>query len=384
MASNAASLSLFLKTGSSKVSQQRERAAEVSALKRRNLFVLGGLFLALLVVVIVAAGAGAVKIPALQVLSILLSKIGLPSLTEVSTQNELVLLGIRLPRVALGVLAGMGLSISGALMQGLFRNPLADPALIGVSSGASLGASIMIVTGSLLPGFIASTLGIFSIALSAFLVGLLVTLIVYRIATFGSRTSVATMLLAGIALNALCGAATGALVLFADDTQLRDLTFWSLGSLGSATWHTLAVVAPFTLIALVYSPKLARSLNAMLLGEAEAQHLGIDTERMKKWVIFLSALAVGSVTAVTGLIGFVGLVVPHLIRLTLGPDHRILLPASALLGGILMVGADLLARILIQPSEIPIGILTAFGGAPFFLWLLLRGYSRNGSGGSDL
>ncbi len=376
MASSIASLSSYLRSKSSVREDQQDRVAEVTAVKRKNVLKIGGLFWILLLVVMFASGAGAVQIPAIQVVSILLSKLGLPPIAEYTTQHELVLIGIRLPRVVLGVIAGMGLSISGALMQGLFRNPLADPALIGVSSGASLGASIMIVVGSLLPGFIASSIGIFSIALSAFTVGLLVTLIVYRIATHGAQTSVATMLLAGIALNALCGAGTGALVLFADDTQLRDLTFWSLGSLGSATWHTLAIVTPFTLIALFFSPRLARSLNAMLLGEAEARHLGVDTERIKKFVIFLSALAVGSVTAVTGLIGFVGLVVPHLIRLTLGPDHRILLPGSALLGAILMVGADLLARILIQPSEIPIGILTAFGGAPFFLWLLLRGYSR--------
>lgn len=353
--------------------------SQIDALRRpRHRWVLGGMAAALGVFVVIGAGAGAFQIPAGQVLGILAGTIGLDLGIEIEGRYELVLMGIRMPRVLLAVVAGMGLSLSGALMQGLFRNPLADPALIGVSSGASFGASVMIVLGSTLPGFLASVLGTFSIALSAFAMGLLVTVVVFRIATRGARTSVSTMLLAGIALNAICGAGTGALILFSNDSQLRDLTFWSLGSLGSATWQSLAVVAPFTLFTLLVSPRLARSLNAMLLGESEAAHLGIRTETIKRTVVVLAALTVGSLTALTGLIGFVGLVVPHLVRLTLGPDHRILLPASALLGAMLMVGADTLARILLQPAEIPIGILTALAGAPFFLWLLMRGYSRTG------
>jgi len=331
----------------------------------------------LLFVTLLSAAIGAVSIPFSQLSAILLSKIGIHLPVEIDPRADLVLTGIRLPRVLLGVLAGMALAVSGALMQGLFRNPLADPALIGISSGSSFGASLMIVFGSTLPGFVASSLGLFTIALAAFAGGLMVTFIVYTISTRDSQTSVATMLLAGIAMNALCGAGTGGLILFSTDTQLRDLTFWSLGSLGAATWQTLAVVAPFVIIVLIISPWLARALNALLLGESAAHHLGIETQRVKRLVILLSALAVGAVTAVTGLIGFVGLVVPHLIRLTFGPDHRLLLPASALLGGILLVFSDLLARILLQPAEIPIGIITAIFGAPFFLWLLMYGFSRN-------
>jgi iron complex transport system permease protein len=331
----------------------------------------------LLFVTLLSAAIGAVSIPFSQLSAILLSKIGIHLPVEIDPRADLVLTGIRLPRVLLGVLAGMALAVSGALMQGLFRNPLADPALIGISSGSSFGASLMIVFGSTLPGFVASSLGLFTIALAAFAGGLMVTFIVYTISTRDSQTSVATMLLAGIAMNALCGAGTGGLILFSTDTQLRDLTFWSLGSLGAATWQTLAVVAPFVIIVLIISPWLARALNALLLGESAAHHLGIETQRVKRLVILLSALAVGAVTAVTGLIGFVGLVVPHLIRLTFGPDHRLLLPASALLGGILLVFSDLLARILLQPAEIPIGIITALFGAPFFLWLLMYGFSRN-------
>ena len=331
----------------------------------------------LLFVTLLSAAIGAVSIPFSQLSAILLSKIGIHLPVEIDPRADLVLTGIRLPRVLLGVLAGMALAVSGALMQGLFRNPLADPALIGISSGSSFGASLMIVFGSTLPGFVASSLGLFTIALAAFAGGLMVTFIVYTISTRDSQTSVATMLLAGIAMNALCGAGTGGLILFSTDTQLRDLTFWSLGSLGAATWQTLAVVAPFVIIVLIISPWLARALNALLLGESAAHHLGIETQRVKRLVILLSALSVGAVTAVTGLIGFVGLVVPHLIRLTFGPDHRLLLPASALLGGILLVFSDLLARILLQPAEIPIGIITALFGAPFFLWLLMYGFSRN-------
>ncbi|MEM9665376.1 MAG: iron ABC transporter permease [Bacteroidota bacterium] len=325
---------------------------------------------------LLAVGIGAVAISPGQVVSILAAQLGLDLPWAFKAQQELVLLGIRLPRVLLGVIVGAGLAISGALMQGLFRNPLADPGLIGVSSGAALGAALMIVLGAALPGFIASALGAFGIAVAAFVGGLLVTVIVYRISTRGRHTSVATMLLAGIALNALCGAGTGSLVLLTDDNQLRDLTFWTLGSLGGATWETLLVVGPFVLVAMAAAPRLARALNAMLLGEAEAHHLGINTQLVKRVVIALAALAVGAATAVSGLIGFVGLVVPHLVRLAIGPDHRTLLPASALLGATLLVAADLLSRVVIQPAEVPIGIITALGGAPFFLALLLQGRRR--------
>lgn len=351
-------------------------AASEPTMRRHPAAVLGGLGLLLGAVALLAVGIGAVTIAPGQVLAILAAKAGVSLPWAFEGQQELVLTGIRLPRVLLGMLVGAGLSVSGALMQGLFRNPLADPGLIGVSSGAALGAATMIVLGGAVPGFVASALGAFGVAAAAFAGGLVVTLIVYRIATRGKTTSVATMLLAGIALNALCGAGTGALVLLTDDGQLRDLTFWTLGSLGGATWGTLGVVAPFVGIALLAAPRLAWALNVMLLGEAEARHLGVHTERVKQYVIGLAALAVGAATAVSGLIGFVGLVVPHLVRLVLGPDHRTLLPASALLGAVLLVAADLLARTVMQPAEIPIGILTALGGAPFFLALLLRGQRR--------
>ncbi|MEM8600237.1 MAG: iron ABC transporter permease [Bacteroidota bacterium] len=335
------------------------------------------LAVALGVAMVLALGIGAVAISPGAVLAILAAQVGLDQVGaalswDFTGQQALVLTGIRLPRVLLGVLVGAALAVSGALMQGLFRNPLADPGLIGVSSGAALGASTMIVLGGSVLSGVAAVLGFFGVAFGAFAGGLAVTVLVYRIATRGRRTDVATMLLAGIALNALCGAGTGALVLFSDEGQLRSLTFWTLGSLGGATWPTVLAVTPFVAVLLAAAPRLARALNALLLGESEARHLGVRVDLVKRLVIGLAALAVGAVTAVSGLIGFVGLVVPHLVRLMLGPDHRTLLPASALLGATLLVVTDTIARIVIEPAEVPIGILTALGGAPFFLALLLH------------
>ena len=344
------------------------RAAEHRA--RRVRLALGGLSAALIVACVISVGVGAVRVPPSAVLAALAGALGL-DVAGGTAQQEAVLLAIRLPRVLLGVLVGAGLAVSGALMQGLFRNPLADPGLVGVSSGAALGAATAIVLASTV-GVTALALGPALVALAAFAGGLATTAVVYRIATRGGRTSVATMLLAGIAVNALCGAGVGVLVLFADDGQLRDLTFWTLGSLGGATWGTLAVVAPLIGAVVLAAPRLARPLNALLLGEAEAGHLGVRTERVKGLVVVGSALAVGVATAAAGLVGFIGLVAPHLVRLGLGPDHRALLPASALTGALLLVAADLLARTVLAPVEVPIGIVTALAGAPFFLWLLLR------------
>lgn len=287
-------------------------------------------------------------------------------------RDVLVVLNIRLPRVLLGLLVGAGLAVSGALMQGLFRNPLADPGLVGVSSGAGLAAAATIVLGD---RFLAGTmmkLPFAALPFGAFCGGLITTLALYLISTRGGRTSVATMLLAGVALGAMAGALTGLLSFISDDRQLRDLTFWSLGSLGGASWTKLSVVAPIILPLLLLMPLLARGLNGLMLGEAEAYHLGIPVQRIKALAILLVALAVGASVASAGMVGFVGIVVPHLIRLSVGPDHRLLLPLSALGGAMLLVGADIVARLIVVPAELPIGIVTATIGAPFFLWLLLR------------
>ncbi len=289
-----------------------------------------------------------------------------------SARDRIIVNDIRLPRVLMGALIGAALAVSGAVMQGLFRNPLADPGLIGISAGSSLGAVGVIVLGATVLHPFTSIFGLMALPFAAFAGGLITTLILYRIATRQGQTSVATMLLAGIALAALAMALTGVLIYMADDRQLRDLTFWQLGSLAGATWQKIGVVGPIIAVALAATPFLARGLNALALGEATAHHLGVPVQRLKYTAIVAVAAAVGASVAVSGGIGFVGIVVPHLLRLLIGPDNRYLLPASALLGAVLLLLADAVARTIVVPAELPIGIVTACVGGPFFLWILLR------------
>ncbi len=291
---------------------------------------------------------------------------------QIGLREKVILFDIRAPRTLLGALVGASLAVSGAVMQGLFRNPLADPGLVGVSAGAGLGAILAIVLGGLLPAGIAAVAGMYTIPIAAFLGGWASTLLLYRIATRKGRTSVAVMLLAGIALGALTGAIAGVLVYIADDNQLRDLTFWGLGSLAGATWTKLLVAGPLMILALSTMPFLARGLDALTLGEATAWHLGIPVQRMKNIAILTVACATGASVAVSGGIGFVGIVVPHLLRLTIGPSHKFLLPISALLGAAFLLAADMVSRVIVAPSELPIGIITATIGGPFFLFVLLR------------
>jgi iron complex transport system permease protein len=292
--------------------------------------------------------------------------------TGLSHRDAIIIYDIRLPRMLLGALVGAALAVSGALMQGLFRNPLADPAIVGVSAGASLGAVSVIVLGATVLAPAMALFGIFTLPLAAFAGALAVTLVLYRISTRRGQTSVATMLLAGIAVGAMAMAFTGFLIFVADDRQLRELTFWTLGSLAGSTWTKLWAAGPIILAAFALSPFLARGLNALALGEAAAGHLGIAVERLKGGAILAVAAAAGASVAVSGGIGFVGIIVPHLLRLAIGPDHRYLLPASALLGASLLLVADAASRTIVAPAELPIGIVTAAVGAPFFLWLLLR------------
>ncbi|MGO4436576.1 FecCD family ABC transporter permease [Rhizobium sp. RAF56] len=293
-----------------------------------------------------------------------------------TARDRIIILDIRLPRAILGFLIGASLAVSGTIMQGLFRNPLADPGLVGVSSGASLGAVTMIVLGSTIAAPVYAIFGIYALPLAAFVGGLLTTLILYRVGTQGGRTSVATMLLAGIALGAMTMAFTGILISMADDKQLRDLTFWGMGSLAGATWTKIAAAGPVIALALATIPFMARGLNAMTLGEAAAFHMGVPVQRLKIVAIVTVAAATGASVAVSGGIGFVGIVVPHILRMAIGPDHRYLLPAAALLGGTLLIFADLVARTIVAPAELPIGIITAAVGGPFFLWILLRQRAR--------
>jgi iron complex transport system permease protein len=287
-------------------------------------------------------------------------------------RDRAVLLDIRLPRLVLGLLVGAALAVGGAVMQGLVRNPLADPGLVGVGAGAGLGAALAIVLGGLLPAGVQAVAGLHAVPLAAFAGGWAVTVLLYRVSTRAGQTSVATMLLAGIALGALAGALTGVLIYAADDRQLRDLTFWGLGSLAGASWTKVMTAAPVIIVALVGAPFLARALNGFALGEATAAHLGVPVQRAKSLAVLIVAAATGAAVAVSGGIGFIGIVVPHLLRLAIGPDHRFLLPAAALMGAALLVLSDILARLVIAPAELPIGIVTAVLGAPVFLWILLR------------
>jgi iron complex transport system permease protein len=275
--------------------------------------------------------------------------------------------------VALGLLAGAALGMAGAALQGLFRNPLADPALIGVSGGAALGAVLVFVLGGSALGGLNNLAGAFALPVAAMAGGGAVTFLVYHLAKVQGRTQVALMLLTGLALNALAGAAIGLLVYLATDEQLRAFMFWSLGSLNRAAWTQIGAAAAFIVPALLLLPRLARPLNALALGEAEAHHLGVPVQRLKRRLIFLTAMMVGASVAVGGTIGFVGLVAPHLARLALGPDHRLLLPASALVGAALLLVADIAARFGTAGfEELPIGVVTALAGAPVFLAMLLR------------
>jgi len=325
----------------------------------------------LAVVFVMAVGVGAVPIPAAKVVAILLDAAGLPTGVEIDNRDRAIVWAIRLPRALLGVLVGVGLALSGSLLQGLFRNPLADPQLIGVSGGAAFAAVGTIVLGhSILQPFTA-LFGAYALPLAAFCGCLATTALMYRLSTVDGRTFVATMLLAGIAINALAMSGMGFFIFMSDDRQLRDITFWMMGSLGGATWNQVMTVLPFIALPGLLVAYLARALNAFILGEREAIHLGFDVEMSKLLAIGAVALCVGASVAMSGVIGFVGLVVPHLVRLIAGADNRIVLPASALAGAILMLVADLVARTVVVPAELPIGLVTSAIGGPFFLWLLV-------------
>ena len=308
---------------------------------------------------------GPLRLPLGETLRALAHLSGLP--VTASDQALLVVGQIRLPRTLMGLMVGAVLALTGVAMQGLFRNPLADPGLIGVSSGAALGAALAIIGGEYL--FILPIgLQPYLLSLFAFMGGLVITAIVYRLGCRHGQAHVATMLLAGIALTAMAGLLT----YLADDTTLRLLTSWNLGSLNGASYARLWPLVGIGLAVALWLPRRADALNALLLGESEARHLGIDVERLQGELILCTALGVGAAVAAAGLIGFVGLVVPHLLRLIAGPDHRVLLPSALFGGASLLILADIIARLLLAPAELPIGIVTAFIGAPFFLFLLLR------------
>jgi iron complex transport system permease protein len=329
-----------------------------------------GLGLALLLLGLAAAVLlGPAHVSLAGIRAVLADVLGLAPLPAAHARDAAILTVIRLPRALLAIAVGAGLATAGVVMQGLFRNPLADPGLIGVSAGAALAAVAALVLGG---GLLRTPLGLWLLPVCAFCGGLAATLLVARIAMTEGGIAVATLLLAGIAVNALANAGIGLFIFIADDRQLRDITFWMLGSLAGARWPHLPVLGIMVVLPALALLFLARSLNALALGEREAFHLGIAIERVKRIAIVLAAITVSAGVAFTGLIAFVGLVVPHLVRLAVGADHRLVLPLSALSGGALLVVADLGARSLAAPAELPIGVLTSAIGAPFFLWLLRR------------
>jgi iron complex transport system permease protein len=337
----------------------------------------------LLTLVIFACGIGAVRIPAFNVAYILASTLGIALPADVSEQHVNVLLLIRLPRVLLGVVVGAGLGVAGAAVQGLFRNPLADPALIGISSGATVGAVTFISLGGMLP-FVGAWLvqhpvwNAFGLQIMAFASGFVAVWFVYRIATSFGVTSIAAMLLAGVAITALAEVYTGYIIFTANDAQLRNINFWRLGSLGAASWRSLSVLTLLVVPSCLLAMRFAEPLNALLLGERDAENVGVNVQLLKRAMLALTALIVGSSVALCGIIWFVGLVTPHLLRLLIGPNHRFLMPSSALAGASLLVIADLVARTIAAPAELPLGIVTAALGAPVFIGLLLKERRSNG------
>jgi iron complex transport system permease protein len=331
------------------------------------------LLTSLAVITLFAVGKGALAISPTEVVVILLHTLGFEFANiAIDNTQSAVLTAIRLPRVLLGIVIGAALASAGAAMQGLFRNPLADPGLIGVSAGSALAVTAVIVLGATTFKGMSLVLGALTLPLAGFAGGLTATLLLYQLARHEGRTSVTTMLLAGVAIQALAFAGIGLFTMVASDEQLRNITFWTFGSLGGANWKMIAAITLPIVIAMAWLCRLAPGLNALAFGEAEANHLGFDAQQIKRSTIFCAALLAGFAVSVSGVIGFVALVAPHIIRLVAGPDHRILIPASALFGAVLLVGADVIARTVLAPAELPIGILTALFGAPFFLILLFK------------
>lgn len=311
---------------------------------------------ALLALAVLAANFGAMRL-------------SLPMLWAASADSMLwqIWWNIRLPRVLLAMLVGAALALSGAVMQGLFRNPLADPGLLGISSGAALAVACSVV----LPLALPAILTLYLPMLAAFIGSLAITLVIFVLSRSG-QAGLSRLLLVGIAINALCGAAVGVLSWFSNDQQLRQLSLWGMGSLGQAQWSTVLACASLIIPASLLVQWLASKLNLLQLGEEEAHYLGVDVQRTQGYLLVLSALLVAASVAVSGVIGFIGLVVPHLMRICLGADHRWMLPGSLLAGAILLLVADTLARTLVAPAEMPVGLLTSLLGGPWFLWLILR------------
>ncbi|MEV7723929.1 iron ABC transporter permease [Streptomyces sp. NPDC087917] len=328
------------------------------------------LTLALLTLSVLSAGVGAFRIPTGDVLASVQHHLGLGG-APLDRVGESVLWNVRLPRVVLALLVGASLGCAGALMQGVFGNPLAEPGVIGISAGAAVGAVAAIGLGL-------TFLGNWTITACAFVAGLITVGSVYLLSRNGGRSEVVTLILTGIAVNAFAGALIGLFVFFADSGQVNQITFWQLGSLAQATWPKVLAVLPCALLGLLVAPLYSARLDLLALGERPARHLGVDVERLRLALILIVALLTASAVAVAGIISFVGLLVPHLLRMANGPGHRFLVPGSALAGAVVLVGGDLAARTVAAPAELPLGVLTALIGSPFFFWLLRRTRRKQG------
>lgn len=335
--------------------------------------VIAGCAVALVLAALASLVIGPVVIAPDKVISVLWNGLlGTRGSAPTDLRDAVVVLDIRLPRMMLSVIVGAALAVAGAILQGVFRNPLADPGLVGISPGAALAAVAWIVFGIAVAAYIPSVIVDHALPIASFAGSLIAILLLYRLASHEGRTSVANLLFAGIALGALASAGTGLIIFMASDQQLREFTFWTLGSLGGSTWQRVALALPFIFALIAGAFWIARGLDAIALGEAEAFHTGVNVERIKRIAIVIVAAGVGAAVSVSGIIGFVGLVVPHLLRLSIGPSHRTLIIGSALLGAALLTASDIVARTVASPAELPIGVVTAFVGAPFFIWLLRR------------
>lgn len=355
------------------VKQPGSRHARVRGGRRIDgVLLLAGLAAALAAVGIAAGCIGAYPVSIGEVLHVLGRRLGLARGPAQDPLAASLLWEVRFPRVVLGVIVGGSLGLAGAAMQGMVRNPLAEPGVVGVSAGAALGGVAVIVFG--LAG-----LGAFTLPVAALVAGMVTAVVVAASAHRDGRMEVVTLVLTGIAVNAFVGALIGLLMFVSSDAELRGVTFWTLGSLAQATWTKVGLVAPFALAGSVTALTAARKLDLLALGEPAARHLGVDVKRLQRTILFAVASLTAASVAVSGQILFIGLVVPHLVRLAVGPGHRLLLPASALLGGIFLVVADLVARTIAAPAELPLGVLTALIGAPWFMVLLRR--TRSGQGG---
>jgi iron complex transport system permease protein len=341
-----------------------------NVLKKKMVYITTAVLLVL--AILISFAVGAMKIPLYQVWLGLCKMTGVYISNDADEQFAGVLELVRIPRVTLGILTGAALGISGAAIQGIFRNPLAEPGLIGISAGASLMSALVIALEATVFAGLSIWLGHYLLIIAAFAGAVAATVMVYHISRADGKPMVATMLLAGIAINALAGAITGLISFMSNDQQLRTITFWMLGSLAGASWETVGGAAPFILIPVLLLPALGKKLNTFALGELQATQLGISPIRVKQQVVLLCTMAVGATVAVCGIIGFVGLVVPHIVRLLGGVDNRYVLPASALMGALILTVADTLCRVLMPPMELPIGVITALLGTPAFIYILIK------------